>query len=85
VRFADSFTIVPFTAPADAHRHSHGDGVGGCRRQEDASILSLRTQRHAGEQIRIDERAATRQRQPDHVPVRENERFAFLAARRSRY
>lgn len=47
-----------------------GFSAGRCRGCEDASILSVRKQRHAGQQVRVGQSPALHQRQPHHIPVR---------------
>lgn len=53
----------------DAHRTAHGDRAGRCSGQEDASLLSLRAQRHYSEQVRVRKRTTKDQRQSHNVPV----------------
>jgi hypothetical protein len=46
----------------DAYRPSHWDRFGWSSWQEDASLLSVRTQRHNSEQVRVGKRAAQDER-----------------------
>ena len=53
----------------DAYRPSHWDRFGWSSWQEDASLLSVWTQRHNSEQVRVGKRAAQDERQPYDIPV----------------
>ena len=54
----------------DANRDPHGQRAGRCGGQQDAPLLSLRQQRHFGQQVRVWQRTASHSHQSHNLRVR---------------